>query len=356
MSIKSFLSQNLNGFLFGTVKRKSIYYLLAVFFILATAATAYIYKQTDDLSFLSPREIVSVLKNAPQTGTTGSSTETAGSNNTVAGSDSQQKNPKNNISASSSSSNSTSQQGNSSEPVTPPSNNPPENESPSATIAFYADTQTDTQGEEENHESVVHNILATGANPIFHAGDLMEDGTQTSLDYFNAATATLRATRTFYATLGNNDRKIGDSSTPSPLFLANFIFPGNEQWYSVNTGNLHIVILDSAFSSASQSQRDWLISDLQSAASQQKITGVMYHHPDFASSISSILRDNGVDFVVSGHIHSYSHTITDNIHYFTMTGQPSIGYFIANIYSNSAIIKAYNSSNALIDTISFDER
>lgn len=233
---------------------------------------------------------------------------------------------------------------------------PAPGESPSAVVVFYADTQTDTDAENNYHKTVVSNILATGANPVFHAGDLMEDGTQASLDYFNDATSILRATKTFYSALGNNDRKIGDSSTPSPLYLANFIFPNNEQWYSVNSGNLHMIILDSAFSWSNATQRNWLISDLQSTASQSRITGVMYHHPNFASEISSYLIDNGVDFVIAGHNHSYAHTVSNNIHYFVCSGQPSLGYFLARVYSSSVSISVYNSGNALVETVNIASR
>lgn len=232
----------------------------------------------------------------------------------------------------------------------------PAEEPLSATVAFYADSQTDTNQENENHKQTVANILATEANPIFHAGDLMEDGTQQSLDYFNDATETLRSTRSFYSAMGNNDRKIGDSSLPSPLYLNNFSLPGNEQWYSVNVGNLHMIILDSAFSWSSVSQRNWLAYDLQSAASQSRITGVMFHHPTFASEILQYLTDNGADFVVSAHIHSYSHSVVNGIDFFTTTGQSSIGYFLTKIYSNSALFNIYNHDDNLVETITVTNR
>jgi len=203
---------------------------------------------------------------------------------------------------------------------------------------------------------VVNYILSSGANPVFHAGDLMEDGTQLSLNYFNDATSTLRATRTFYAAMGNNDRKEGDASTPSQLFLDNFSFPNNERWYSVNIGNLHIIVLDSAFAWSSGTQKSWLLSDLQSAASQSRITGVMYHHPTFSSEIGQTLIDNGADFVVAGHNHSYAHTTSGGIQYFVASGQTSIGYFIVNVYSNMAVLRAYNSGNGLIETINIGNR
>ena len=233
-------------------------------------------------------------------------------------------------------------------PVTP--------EYPSATVAFYGDNQSDTDEEDINHQRVVTYILNSNANPVFNVGDIMEDGTQDSLNRFNTVTTTLRASRTFYAALGNNDRAIGDSSTPSQLFLDNFTFPNNERWYSVNYGNLHMVVLDSAFASGSQTQLNWLANDLQSANSQNRITGVMFHHPTFASSISSYLVNYGVDFVVSGHIHSYGHSVSNGINYFTLSGQSAIGYMVARIYESKVAITAYNTNNGLIESVEFVER
>jgi len=232
----------------------------------------------------------------------------------------------------------------------------PEPENPSAVVAFYSDNQSDTDEEDVIHQRAVNYILNSGANPIFHAGDLMEDGTQDSLDRFNSVTVTLRSSRTFYAALGNNDREVGDPNTPSHLFLNNFVFPNNEQWYSVNYGNLHMVILDSAFSSTNPSQLSWLSSDLQSANSQTKITGVMYHHPSFSGTVSTYLINYDVDFIISGHLHAYSHSVSNDIHYFVLSGQPSLGYIVARIYSDNVSITVYNNYNGVVDSVEFNER
>jgi len=251
------------------------------------------------------------------------------------------------------------QQGSSSQtPVPPATGNEAgasDPELPSASIAFYADTQSDTDAEDANHSRVVNYLLNTDANPIFHAGDLMEDGTQASLNRFNGVTATLRTNRTFYSALGNNDRNGSQTTVPSPLYLANFSYPNNEQWYSVNIGNLHMVVLDSAFSSSSQTQLSWLASDLASTPSS-KIVGVLYHHPSFSNTVHNVMRDNGVDFVVTGHYHSYSQTTSDGIHYYILSGQPSIGYMTAKIYSNSVSVNVYNESNSFIDSFTLQNR
>lgn len=222
-------------------------------------------------------------------------------------------------------------------------------ESLSSTVAIYADSQSDTDEDDQNHQRAVNYILNTSGNPVFHAGDLMEDGTLESLNRFNNVTATLRATRTFYAAIGNNERN-------SSLYFDNFTFPNNERWYSVNSGNLHVIILDSVYSASDPSQLSWLASDLQSAASQSRITCVIYHYPTFSSTIESTLENYGADFVVAGHYHSYAHSINDGINYFVTTGQPSIGYFLVKTYSTRAVVYVYNSSNSLVDTITINNR
>jgi predicted phosphodiesterase len=237
-----------------------------------------------------------------------------------------------------------------------PEPEPEQPETPSAYVAFYADNQSDSDEDDQNHQRVVNYILNSGTNPIFHAGDVMEDGTQDSLDRFNSVTSTLRSTRTFYAALGNNDRKVGDSTTPSQLFLDNFIFPNNERWYSVNYGNLHMIILDSAFASTSTSQINWLVTDLQSSNSQNRITGVMFHHPSFANTIATYLVNNNADFIISGHLHSYNHYTTSGIDQFVLSGQPNIGYMIGRVYSDKIVLTAYNSSNNVIQTVTVNDR
>lgn len=359
------IEQFLSRFLFSQPKRKIFYLILAVFFITASASSYFLNTSAEnhfltfkkDVADIQTKEEIlsqnlSEIADGESTPTTTGKSSTSKNKNTNSGSGSSASSSNN--SSGSSSSGST---GSSGSDTTPP------DESPSAFVSFYADNQTDTAEEQENHIRVANYILGTGANPVFHAGDLMEDGTESSWNYFLSATATLRSTRTFYAAFGNNDRLDNSHpNDPSP-FWAFFGFPNDGKWYSVNYGNLHLVILDSAFSSGSSSQYNWLVSDLQSAASQSRITGVMFHHPIYPgdekgmrSSYAPIFRDMGVDFVVSGHNHSYYHNTVDGVNYFVCTGQPSIGYFLMRVYSNSATLTAYNSSNGVIETVSFSER
>lgn len=240
---------------------------------------------------------------------------------------------------------------------TPDDGQPADNEPDiSSLVAFYADNQSDSDADDLRHQNIVNRILATSANPVIHAGDIMEDGTEDSWNRFLNIAGPFLSTRTFYAALGNNDRVVGDSATPSPYFLNYFNFPNNERWYSVNSGNLHIVVLDSAFSWGSAEQLSWLASDLQSADSQSRITVVVYHHPTFTSVIDTQLINYGVDFVVSGHIHAYSKNYSNGVYFFTLPGGTSIGHALATINENSATITFYNSDGSAIETTTIDER
>lgn len=336
---------------FDLDRRKTPRVLLGIFLILASVCTYFIYKNPDQ--FIARSSVESILN----LGNVSADVLTATDPNATpeqkkAATEKYKKNSS--AKTSSSTSGSTATPSSAGESTSGGSSNP--EESVSAFVAFYADNQSDTDGEDAVHLSVVNKILSTGANPIVHAGDLMEDGTADSLNRFNNVATTMLSTRTFYGALGNNDRNSGDTSTPSPLYLANFSFPNNEQWYSVNSGNLHIVVLDSAFSSTNPSQLSWLASDLQSAASQSRVTVVVYHHPTFSATIESYLENWGVDFVVAGHIHSYSKTSSAGIYRFTLPGGASLGYATAMVYSSYAQYRTYDTTGNLIENVRVDNR
>jgi len=233
-------------------------------------------------------------------------------------------------------------------------------ESLSATVAYYSDSQSDTDAEDQNHQRVVDYIMATSANPVFHAGDLMEDGTENSLNRFNAVTTVMLSVKAFYSAHGNNERN-------SSLYFDNFTYPGNEHYFSVNTGNLHMITLDNYALSVAvgSAQYNWLLSDLQSAASQDRLTGVMFHYPIYGAggdwknmipSMVPLFNTYGVDFVVSGHEHSYQQGVVNGVNYFVCSGQPNIGYMLAKVYSSYLTITSYDANNAFIGSYTISQR
>ncbi len=106
---------------------------------------------------------------------------------------------------------------------------------------------------------------------------------------------------------------------------------GNEQYYSFNYGNVHIVSLDSQLTARDEQQRaamkQWLVSDLSS--NNQSWTVVIFHHPpytkgshdsdtapsrylgidspivDMRLEFTPVFEDYGVDLVYGGHSHAY---------------------------------------------------
>jgi predicted phosphodiesterase len=331
----------LDRFLFNGKRRILPYYLLAMVFGLGIGVTSFVVYHADEIIFTPTKEI---LTDAAVFHHTDDQTGNVATNQTPTKQSSGTKKKTTGLAAN--------EAGTSSTPDTTSSLT----ETLSAYVAFYADNQSDTDGEDAVHQAVVNRILATNANPIFHGGDLMENGTADSLNRFNNIAASMLSARTFYGALGNNDRNGADTATPSPLYLANFSFPNNERWYSVNSGNLHMVILDSAFAASDPTQLSWLASDLQSAASQSRITGVIFHHPTFSAAIESYLVNYGVDFVVAGHIHSYTKTVSNGISMFTLTGGPSLGYATASIYSSYGQFKVYDTAGNLIESSRFNNR
>ena len=320
--------------------------ILAVFLIVAILSSLYLYIKIENLTFSADTEKDLLTDYSLEQSLIADLAENAVG--TESGSKPGSSSPSTSSTSGTSDSSTTSEKGSSSPEETP-------DDTPTF-VAYYADNQSDSDEDDARHLLVVNKILASGANPVFHAGDIMEDGTLDSWNRFLNVAGILLSTRTFYAALGNNDRVFGDSTTPSPYFLDYFNFPNNEQWYSVNIGNMHFVVLDSAFSASSPSQLSWLASDLQSAESQNRVTCVLYHHPTFASTVSSYLENYGADFVVAGHIHTYSKTVSNGIYYFTLPGGTSIGYALANIYSSSVSITVYNNSGGVIETTSFQTR
>lgn len=347
--MKEQFKQFVDFFLFDLKKRRLSHILMAIFLLLFVFSSIYISVNADEIVDL-PRgyifeqnekvgESASETVIDPVTGTPTKNSSKSKTNSNVSTST-----PSNGQSSSGSSDGSTGEDGS----------------GPSTLVAFYGDSQSDTDLEDQLHQNVVNWILGTSANPVFHAGDLLEDGTEASRDRFNNVTSTLRSTRSFYSAQGNNERN-------SSVYFDNFVFPGNEHWYSVNAGNLHMVILDNYASSTAvgSEQYNWLQADLQSSDSQSRITGVIFHYPIYGAggdtkgmipTVVSLFRNFGVDFVISGHEHIYQHSLVDGIHYFVTSGQQSLGYFLGSIGENSATISAYNSSNSLIATTSFNER
>ena len=138
-----------------------------------------------------------------------------------------------------------------------------------------------------------------------------------------------------WSTLGNHDNYTADVyfnifSLPKNAEVGG-VASGTESYYSFNYANIHFVVLDSigTDTSSGSPMLEWLKDDLQNNTALW-LVGV-WHHPPYSkgshdsdtSSTLTRMRENflptleayGVDFVVSGHSHSYERSKFIHGHY-----------------------------------------
>ncbi len=147
--------------------------------------------------------------------------------------------------------------------------------------------------------------------------------------------------------IGNHDALSSDSTTQTGPFFDMFSLPKNgeaggvasttEAYFSYESGDLHVVQLDSADSDTTPGSPmlAWLDADL--TANTRPWTIVAFHHPPYTKgthdsdnpadsfgimkrmreNVVKILEDHGVDLVLSGHSHGYERTFLIDGHFGT---------------------------------------
>ncbi len=132
-----------------------------------------------------------------------------------------------------------------------------------------------------------------------------------------------RTTR-FWPSPGNHDWDVGDLTAYADYFT----LPGNERYYDVNLGLVHLFAVDSDprepdGTSADSMQARWLEARLAQSTSCFKV--VYFHHPAYSSSShgSSFemrwpFEQWGADVVLAGHDHVYERFEVGQIPYFTV--------------------------------------
>ncbi|HEX9298253.1 MAG TPA: metallophosphoesterase [Polyangiaceae bacterium] len=125
----------------------------------------------------------------------------------------------------------------------------------------------------------------------------------------------------FFPSLGNHDWVVGPGA-----HVEYFTLPGNERYYDVDFGVVHIYALDSDAKepdgiSATSRQAAWLKERLASSKSCYDL--VYFHHAPYSTarhgstmSMRWPFREWGAEAVVTGHDHSYERLVVDGIPYF----------------------------------------
>ena len=133
-------------------------------------------------------------------------------------------------------------------------------------------------------------------------------------------------TNRFFPTLGNHDWDATTRATRLPQpYLNYFELPGNERYYDVAWGPVHIFAVDSDYrepdgSSSDSIQANWLRWRLAASTAPWKL--VLMHEPPYSSGLhgsSTRLRWPyqawGANAVLSGHDHTYERVVLDGFPY-----------------------------------------
>lgn len=138
------------------------------------------------------------------------------------------------------------------------------------------------------------------------------------------------ATNRFFPSLGNHDWR---ASGAAP-YLEYFDLPGNERYYDLRWGPVHLFAIDSDHHepdgvTADSAQADWLRDTMAASDAPWKV--VYMHHPPFSSGDHGGSRTMrwpfaqwGADAVLAGHDHHYERLQRDGIVYFVngLSGSP----------------------------------
>jgi hypothetical protein len=130
------------------------------------------------------------------------------------------------------------------------------------------------------------------------------------------------ATNRFFPTLGNHDYDTPDAKP----YLSYFTLPGNERYYDVVRGPVHLFVLDSNWEEPDGVQEDsvqaaWLQARLAASTARWKL--VTMHHPPYSSGhhgssdwMQWPFETWGAHAVLSGHDHLYERVTLGNLVYF----------------------------------------
>ena len=195
---------------------------------------------------------------------------------------------------------------------TPSTGTTPPNGSP------FIVTATGDGADGANNATNVSNVIASlNPNLFLYLGDVYQDGT--FAEYYNwygtGSTSYSRFNAITNPTIGNHEY-IGNSAAGYFDYWDNI-----PNYYSYNAGGWHFVSLNSNASrigvDVNSAQYSWLAQDL--AANASLCTIVYYHHPLFnigpegpttaMSDIWTLMAQNGVSIVLTGHDHDYQRWI-----------------------------------------------
>lgn len=156
-------------------------------------------------------------------------------------------------------------------------------------------------------------------------------------DHINSGTSTTDWSNWYEYGAGYLEKNLiyhtGGNHEFGPIYLNQFVMPGNEKWYSFDFGNAKFICLltEEDFGT----QYAWLLNELETTTKTWKI--VFFHKPFFTTGSHSndmnldrstwwkALDDYGVDVVLGGHTHYYLRTKPINLNVSTNSAVSEYG-------------------------------
>jgi hypothetical protein len=203
------------------------------------------------------------------------------------------------------------------------------------------------------------------------------DRTLTKYDGFFNPTRELTDSVPLYTAVGNhefidypNGRTAYEQEHTLPVNNAADPQGYNEEYYSFDSGDTHFVCLCTEIPGQigviTGNQKSWLAQDL--AASDKTWKVVFLHRPLFSvyvyddpwhdpgnsagqqnrAEIHGLFRQYGVDLVLQGHEHYYSHSVEDGIHYVT-TGGSGVKLVGGGLYGPGTVFSANVHEHVKVD-------
>ncbi len=202
-------------------------------------------------------------------------------------------------------------------------------------LVFVGDTRTNTW----DHEDVVAQLTTLVGYPdlLINTGDMVEDSDVISQwDDFFSIEHDLLARGTLLPVVGNHD------DADSHWFFDYYFAPppgGNDHYYSLDYGNLHLLVLDTqeTFTPGSD-QYVFIENDLGAAAANTSIEHIFVagHWPAYSSGahgltdhdewgqvrdyLQPLFETYGVDIYWCGHDHHYERAVVNNVTYIVTGG------------------------------------
>ncbi|MFA5157625.1 MAG: metallophosphoesterase [Patescibacteria group bacterium] len=209
-------------------------------------------------------------------------------------------------------------------------------------IAVYGDSRDG----HDIHRKIVAEIVQYSPKYVFHTGDLVDDGSiKEQWDTFNSITEQISST--IFPVLGNHEKN-------DPNYYNNFVLPGNEEWYYMDTEFVYFICIDSnKILEADPGQLNWFKEQLAIANNNNKFVAIVMHHPLFSSAkhatddISIKLKETLVpliegkaNVVFAGHDHVYERLEKDGVSYLTIGSAGAPLYQLANKSPHSILFES----------------